>query len=96
MKFIPGSHKLDLYRGRFDAALFLRHDLPENKTLIDSAVEADLNAGDVIFFHCRTFHLAGENKTSEPKYSLVFSYHAADNLPIPDTRSARLDSVVMD
>jgi phytanoyl-CoA hydroxylase len=96
MKFIPGSHKLELDRGRFDADLFLRHDLAENQALIDSAVDAELKAGDVIFFHCRTFHLAGENKTKEAKYSLVFSYHAADNLPIPDTRSARLDSVVMD
>ena len=96
MKFIPGSHKLELDRGRFDAALFLRHDLPENKALIDAAVDVELKAGDVIFFHCKTFHLAGENKTAQAKYSLVFSYHAADNKPIPDTRSARLDSVVME
>lgn len=93
MKFIPGSHKLQLDRGRFDAELFLRSDLPENMELIDTAVDAELKAGDVLFFHCRTFHVAGENKTSEAKYSLVFSYHAADNLPIPGTRSARLNSV---
>jgi phytanoyl-CoA hydroxylase len=96
MKFIPGSHKLELDRGRFDADLFLRHDLAENKILIDSAVDAELKAGDVLFFHCRTFHVAGANQTNEPKYSLVFSYHAADNKPIPGTRSARLDSVMLD
>lgn len=96
MKFIPGSHKLQLDRGRFDAELFLRDDLPENKALIDTAVDAELKAGDVLFFHCQTFHLASANETDEAKYSLVFSYHAADNLPIPGTRSARLDSVVMD
>ncbi len=96
MKFIPGSHKIELDRGRFDAALFLREDLPENKPLIDTAVDAELKAGDVLFFHCRTFHVAGENQTDKAKYSLVFSYHAADNKPIPDTRSARLDSVMMD
>jgi len=96
MKFIPGSHKLDLDRGRFDAELFLRPDLPENIALIETAVDAELKAGDVLFFHCKTFHVAGENQTNEAKYSLVFSYHAADNLPIPGTRSARLDSVVID
>ncbi len=95
MKFIPGSHKLELDRGRFDAELFLRDDLPENRELLDQAVDARLNAGDVLFFHCRTFHVAGANQTKEPKYSLVFSYHDADNHPIPCTRSARLDSVVM-
>lgn len=96
MKFIPGSHKLELDRGRFDAELFLRDDLAENQELLDQAVDAKLNAGDVLFFHCRTFHVAGANQTEEPKYSLVFSYHAADNRPIPGTRSARLDSVEMD
>lgn len=95
MKFIPGSHKLEYDHGRFDAELFLRQDLPENKALIDTAVEAELKAGDVIFFHGRTFHLAGANETDKPKYSLVFSYHAADNRPVPGTRSARLESVVM-
>jgi len=96
MKFIPGSHKLELDRGRFDADLFLRQDLPENQALLNSAVDAELKAGDVLFFHCKTFHVAGENQTGEPKYSLVFSYHSADNLPIPGTRSARLASVSME
>jgi phytanoyl-CoA hydroxylase len=95
MKFIPGSHKLEYDRSRFDDELFLRQDLPENKALMDTAVEAELKAGDVIFFHGRTFHLAGANETDKPKYSLVFSYHAADNKPVPGTRSARLESVVM-
>jgi len=95
MKLIPGSHKLELDRGRLDADLFLRDDLPENRHLLEQAVDAELNAGDVLFFHCRTFHVAGANQTNEPKYSLVFSYHDADNRPIPGTRSARLDSVEM-
>lgn len=95
MKLIPGSHKLDLDRGRFDAELFLRADLPENQQLIASAVDAELQAGDVLFFHCKTFHVAGKNLTNQAKYSLVYSYHAADNLPIPGTRSSRLESVLM-
>jgi phytanoyl-CoA hydroxylase len=95
MRFIPGSHHLTLDRGRFDAALFLRDDLPENQALLSSAVQTELKAGDVLFFHCKTFHLAGENETGEEKYSVVFSYHAADNHPIPDTRSARLDSIAV-
>ncbi len=95
MRFIPGSHKLELDRGRFDADLFLRQDLPENKALIETAVSAELKAGDVLFFHCRTFHVAGANLTQEPKYSVVFSYHAEDNRPIPGTRSALLDGVTV-
>ncbi len=93
MLLIPGSHKIQLDRGRFDASLFLRTDLAENQALLKTAVSADLNTGDVLFFHCRAFHAAGANNTTSPKYSLVFSYHASDNAPIPNTRSARYAEV---
>jgi phytanoyl-CoA hydroxylase len=96
MKLIPGSHVMEFDRGRLDADLFLRHDLPENQTLLETAIDIKLVAGDVLFFHCRTFHAAGRNETNQPKYSVVFSYHAADNAPILGTRSARLDGVSID
>ena len=93
MQLIPGSHRLHLDRGRFDAALFLRADLPENQSLVQTAVSANLEIGDVLFFHCRTFHAAGANHTESAKYSLVYSYHQSDNAPIPETRSARYAEV---
>lgn len=85
---IPGTHDLTLDRGRFDAALFLRTDLEENQALIDKAIPLELSAGDVLFFHSRVFHAAGRNQTDLTKCSLVFTYHTADNQPIPETRSA--------
>ena len=80
MRLVPGAHRLDVDRGRFDAALFLRQELPDNAELLRHAVDADLNAGDVLFFHCRTFHAASDNITTENKYSLVFSYRAEDTI----------------
>jgi len=44
---IPGSHRLNLDPGRFDAALFLRTDLKENEALLNTAVTVELQAGDV-------------------------------------------------
>jgi phytanoyl-CoA hydroxylase len=88
LSLIPGSHTSDLGRGRLDASLFLRTDLEENRAMIDSAVAASLNAGDVLFFHCKTYHAAGRNQTERVKKSLVFTYRAANNEPIPETRSA--------
>ncbi|MDO6462053.1 phytanoyl-CoA dioxygenase family protein [Granulosicoccaceae sp. 1_MG-2023] len=87
MQLIPGTHRATFDRGRLDAALFLRTDLAENQTLIDSAVEADLQAGDVLFFHCKTYHAAGKNSSDTVKRSLVFTYRTPDNRPIPSTRS---------
>ena len=96
MKFIPGSHKMNFDRGQLDADLFLRQDIAENQELLKTAVELEMKAGDVLFFHCQTFHAAGANTTNMPKYSPVFSYHAADNFPIKGTRSDRLESVVVE
>lgn len=93
LKVIPGSHRLQLDRGRLDSVLFLRTDLEENQALLKSAETVTLEAGDVLFFHCRLFHAAGMNLTDEIKQSLVFTYHAADNRPIPETRSALLPSI---
>ena len=93
LRVIPGSHRLHLDRGRFDRHLFLRPELEENRTLIDTATLVELEAGDVLFFHCRLFHAAGKNRSGEVKLSAVFTYHTAGNRPIPGTRSDRYPSV---
>ena len=95
LRVIPGSHRLDLDSGRFDAALFLRPDLPENKALIGGARLVELRAGDVLFFHSRLFHAAGRNLTDNTRLSVVFTYHEAGNHPIRDTRSDRFPSVLL-
>jgi phytanoyl-CoA hydroxylase len=93
MKMIPGTHTQELDRGYYDAAYFLRTDLPENQTLIHSAQNAVLNQGDVLFFHCRTLHAAGQNKTDEVKLSVVFTYHDHNNQPIAGSRSAAVPDI---
>ena len=89
LRIIPGSHRLHLDRGRFDRDLFLRTDQAENKALLRAAKEVALAPGDALFFHCRALHAAGVNRSGEVKLSCVFTYHAADNKPIPGTRSSR-------
>ena len=81
--FVPMSHKLPFTSERFDKAKFFRSDLPENEVLIRSAVSPKLNAGDVVFFHCNTLHSAGKNLTDQVKFSLVYTYRGASNLPLP-------------
>jgi len=93
---IPGSHKLDIEPGRFDAALFLRTDLEENEALLATAVAVELEAGDVLFFHSRTLHAAGQNSSETVKRSIVFTYHTKDNEAIPQTRSAVFEDIPID
>ena len=90
---IPGSHRLEIDALRYDQALFLRTDLPENQALIAQAKMVELDAGDMLFFHCRLFHAAGRNETDVLKCSLVFSYHDEHNRANPGTRSAVYPSI---
>lgn len=92
---LPGSHTADIRSDRLNAAQFLRPDLDENRALLNTQIAAELGMGDVLFFHSRLFHAAAQNRTDETKFSLVFTYHAADNRPLAGTRSASLPGVVL-
>ena len=85
---IPGTHRDNYDRGRFDEAVFLRPDLPANAELIARKLPVELDAGDVLFFHARTFHAASRNHTDQPKFSVVFTFRPLDNPPLPGSRSA--------
>ncbi|MCE9641068.1 MAG: phytanoyl-CoA dioxygenase family protein [Betaproteobacteria bacterium] len=85
---LPGSHVMDFGPQQMDEALFLRPDVEANKPLI-----VELEPGDVLFFHCRTLHAAGNNQTADTKFSVVFTYRAADNLPLAGSRSASLPGI---
>lgn len=85
---LPGSQAMAFAPAQFDKAMFFRSDLPQNQKLIAAGITAELDAGDVLFFHCRTLHAAGRNETDATKFSVVFTYHAADNHPLANTRSA--------
>ncbi len=95
LSVIPGSHQLDLERGRLDRYLFLRPELAHNQALIRSAICIELSPGDTLLFHCRLFHAAGNNRSDAIKLSLVYTYHAQTNPPIAGTRSAHYPSVLL-
>jgi phytanoyl-CoA hydroxylase len=90
---LPGSQRMDFAPHQLDAAQFLRNDLEQNRALLATQTAAHLHAGDVLFFHCRLFHAAGNNQTTDTKLSVVHTYHTADNPPLPGSRSAALAAV---
>jgi phytanoyl-CoA hydroxylase len=90
---VPGSHRIEFRREQFDDALFLREDLEENRNILQERMPAELDEGDVLFFHCRLLHAAGRNRTGLTKFAAVFTYHSAGNRPLPDTRSASLPEI---
>jgi phytanoyl-CoA hydroxylase len=88
LKFIPGSHRLQIAPERLDELLFLRPEHPENQALFRQGTAVDLHQGDVVFFHSLLFHAAGVNTSDKVKTSVAFAYHGCSNQPVPNTRSA--------
>jgi phytanoyl-CoA hydroxylase len=95
LSVIPGTHVMQFANDRFDAGCFLDPTQPQNRKLIDRRVEVELAPGDVLFFHSRLFHAAGNNATDESKFSVVFTFRPADNHPLPGTRSAALAELLL-
>ena len=96
LMLLPGTHRQEFDTARLDAALFLRPELPANQALIATRVYADLSAGDVLFFHARTFHAAGRNIARETKFSVVYTYRPDDNPPRASSRSSADKEIALD
>ena len=80
---LPGTHAMDFAPHQLDDAQFLRTDAADNRRAArHGRSRVELDPGDVLFFHCRLFHAAGRNQTDETKFSVVYTYHAADNRPL--------------
>lgn len=95
LQLIPGSHRRQFPRQAFDDALFFRDDLEENQSVLQNRVLAELDPGDILFFHARTLHAATRNNTSETKYSVVFTFRGLNNPPLPGSRSAKSPELLL-
>ena len=92
---IPASHRWQVQPEQLDAAQFLRSDVEQNQALLAQAVPVPLQQGDVLLFHSNLFHAAGKNHTAQTKFSMVFTYRAADNPPQAGSRSASLPEITL-
>ena len=92
---IPGSHRWQIDTEQLDAAQFLRTDLAQNQPLLAQAQTVPLKQGDLLLFHSNLFHAAGRNQTAATKFSLVFTWRAADNPPAPGTRSSARPEIAL-
>ncbi len=95
LKVIPGTHRMTFDREQFDDELFLREDHPRNVQLLEQAEHVSLDPGDVLFFHCLTFHAASRNQTRETKTSVVFTFRPEDNPPIAGSRSSEAPELLL-
>jgi phytanoyl-CoA hydroxylase len=92
---LPGTHSTTFRPEQLDHAQFLRTDIEENRDVLAKQVAVELDPGDALFFHCRLFHAAGHNQSADTKFSVVHTYHAAENRPLAGSRSAALPEIAL-
>ncbi len=95
LKFIPGSHRMQIEPAQLDALDFLRPDSPDNQALFEQGITLALQQGDVVFFHSGLFHAAGKNTAASMKASVVFAYHGKSTVPIAGTKSAAAEDIFL-
>ena len=95
LQVLPGTHTGPAPASLLDQALFLRTDLPENQSVLKTAKSVELLPGDVLFFHARCFHAATRNYSNETKQSVVFTFRALENSPMPGSRSAQWPELLL-
>lgn len=92
---LPQSHQWQIEPEQLDSAQFLRADVAANQSLLAQARTVPLKQGDVLLFSSNLFHAAGCNQTAQTKFSMVFTFRAADNPPTPNTRSTSLPEILL-
>lgn len=95
LQVVPGSHLLALQADQFCEKKFFKTNLPQNKIILNEAINVPLKPGDLLCFHANLLHCATRNNTLEPKLALVFTYHSSKNSPTPNTRSSLFPSIVI-
>lgn len=95
MKILPGSHRWEVADSALDEAQFLLVDHPDNVARLATARSVEMRAGDLLLFSAHCFHAAGRNTTNQSKYSLVYTYHGENTVPLPDTQSAATPEILL-
>jgi hypothetical protein len=60
----------------------------EAKKVLET-VYVELDPGDGLFFHCNTLHRSDQNKSPNPRWSLICCYNAARNNPYKESHHPR-------
>ncbi len=95
MKILPGSHRWEVADDALDAAQFLLVDHPDNIARLATARTVEMRAGDLLLFSAHCFHAAGRNTTAQSKFSLVYTYHSENTVPLPNTASAATPEILL-
>ncbi len=95
LEFIPKSHTMQFSPEQFGEKEYFLEDSPLNMSLIETKVSSNLEAGDVVLFHCKLLHRANRNSTQKPKISFVYTVKGKRTEAIDGSRSAQYREILL-
>jgi phytanoyl-CoA hydroxylase len=96
LEFIPKSHKIRFSKEQFGEKEYFEVENKLNMSLIETKISSNLEAGDVVLFHCKLLHRANKNSTQKPKISFVYTVKGEKTKALKGSRSAQYREILLD
>jgi ectoine hydroxylase-related dioxygenase (phytanoyl-CoA dioxygenase family) len=97
MQVLKGSHHMGrIEHGQFGDQTGADPERVHEAAKVLDLVHAEMAPGDALFFHGNTLHRSDQNKSPNPRWSLICCYNAARNNPYKESvhpRYERLEKV---
>jgi ectoine hydroxylase len=82
LQVLRGSHKMGrVEHGKFGDQTGADPERVENAMKTMDLVYAEMDPGDVLFFHSNTLHRSDQNKSPHPRWSFICCYNTRHNNP---------------
>ncbi len=86
LQLLKGSHKMGrIEHGRYGEQTGADPERTDAAMAVQELVYAELEPGDVLFFHSNTLHRSDANKSPEPRWSLLCCYNTKHNDPYKES-----------
>jgi len=95
LQVLKGSHRLGrIEHGRFGDQTGADPERVEAALQVLELVYGELNPGDALFFHSNTLHRSDQNKSPDPRWSLLCCYNTRHNNPFKTSHHPTYEPLV--
>lgn len=92
LQVLKGSHRMGrIDHGRFGDQTGADPERTNEALKVLELVYCVMEPGDALFFHCNTLHRSAQNKSPDPRWSLICCYNAARNNPYKESHHPRYE-----
>lgn len=92
MQVLKGSQRMGrIEHGKFGDQTGADPERTSEAMKVMDLVYAEMEPGDALLFHCNTLHRSDQNKSANPRWSLICCYNAATNNPYKESHHPRYE-----